>query len=92
MLVENCLLKTVILPAPMHNDIASILHHETTILSRLDGMARDIMRDYQGKDLTVVAILLVAGAVWVKRDTLFGDGTSFNNPGLAACSSGSTSP
>lgn len=57
MLLENCLLKTVILPAPMHNDIASILHHETTILSRLDGMARDIMRDYQGKDLTVVAIL-----------------------------------
>jgi hypoxanthine phosphoribosyltransferase len=41
----------------MHNDIATILHHETTILSRLDGMARDIMRDYVGKDLTVVCVL-----------------------------------
>ena len=41
----------------MHNDIATVLHHETTILSRLDAMARDIMRDYAGKDLTVVAIL-----------------------------------
>ena len=41
----------------MHNDIADILHHETTILSRLDAMARDIMRDYQGKELSVVCIL-----------------------------------
>lgn len=41
----------------MQNDIETILHHETTILSRLDGMARDIMRDYTGKELTVVAIL-----------------------------------
>jgi len=41
----------------MHNDIATVLHHETTILSRLDAMARDIMRDYVDKDLTVVAIL-----------------------------------
>lgn len=41
----------------MHNDIASVLHHETTILSRLDAIARDIMRDYHGKPLTVVAIL-----------------------------------
>lgn len=41
----------------MHNDIASVLYHETTILSRLDMMARDIMRDYAGRDLTVVAIL-----------------------------------
>ena len=41
----------------MHNDIATVLHHETTILSRLDGMARDIMRDYADHDLTVVAIL-----------------------------------
>ena len=41
----------------MQNDIASILHHETTILSRLDAMARDIMRDYAGRELTVVAIL-----------------------------------
>ena len=41
----------------MHDDIAEILHHETTILSRLDAMARDIMRDYRGKPLTVVAVL-----------------------------------
>ncbi|HEX2749205.1 MAG TPA: hypoxanthine phosphoribosyltransferase [Verrucomicrobiales bacterium] len=41
----------------MHNDIAAVLHHETTILSRLDVMARDIMRDYAGQELTVVAIL-----------------------------------
>lgn len=41
----------------MHDDIDSILHHETTILSRLDAMARDIMRDYRGRELTVVAIL-----------------------------------
>ncbi len=41
----------------MHNDIAEVLHHETTILSRLDAMARDIMRDYKDKPLTVVAIL-----------------------------------
>jgi len=41
----------------MHNDIANVLHHETTILSRLDAMARDIMRDYADRELTVVAIL-----------------------------------
>lgn len=41
----------------MHNDIATVLHHETTILSRLDAMARDIMRDYADRELTVVAIL-----------------------------------
>lgn len=41
----------------MNDDIECVLHHETTILSRLDGMARDIMRDYHGKELTVVAIL-----------------------------------
>jgi hypoxanthine phosphoribosyltransferase len=37
--------------------IDNILFHETTILSRLDAMARDLTRDYRGKDLTVVAIL-----------------------------------
>lgn len=41
----------------MHNDIATVLHHETTILSRLDAMARDIMADYAGRELTVVTIL-----------------------------------
>lgn len=41
----------------MQNDIETVLHHETTILSRLDVMARDIMKEYRGKPLTVVAIL-----------------------------------
>ncbi len=41
----------------MQNDIAEILFHETTILSRLDAIARQIMQDYRGKNLTVVAIL-----------------------------------
>lgn len=41
----------------MHPDIARVLHHETTILSRLDEMAREIMRDYRGRPLTVVCIL-----------------------------------
>jgi len=41
----------------MHHDIAAVLHHETTILSRLDAIARDLMRDYAGRDLTVVCIL-----------------------------------
>jgi hypoxanthine phosphoribosyltransferase len=41
----------------MLNDIAAVLHHETTILSRLDAMAREIMADYEGKPLTVVAIM-----------------------------------
>ncbi len=41
----------------MHTDNETILFHETTILSRLDAMARDIMRDYRGKNLTVIAIL-----------------------------------
>jgi hypoxanthine phosphoribosyltransferase len=41
----------------MHADIDTILFHETTILSRLDAMARELTRDYTGKDLTAVAIL-----------------------------------
>lgn len=41
----------------MRNDIESVLFHESTILSRLDEMARDITRDYQGKIPTVVCIL-----------------------------------
>ncbi len=41
----------------MHSHVDTILFHETTILSRLDAMARDLSRDYAGKDLTVVLIL-----------------------------------
>ena len=52
----------------MQNDIATILHHETTILSRLDAMARDIMRDYADRDLTVVAIL--QGGIVLMADLL----------------------
>lgn len=38
-------------------DIARILFHESTILSRLDEMAHEITADYRDKDLTVIAIL-----------------------------------
>ncbi|MGI8604903.1 MAG: hypoxanthine phosphoribosyltransferase [Verrucomicrobiales bacterium] len=41
----------------MHSHLDSVLFHETTILSRLDAMGREITRDYQGKNLTVVLIL-----------------------------------
>ncbi len=41
----------------MHDDIAKILFHETTILSRLDELAAQITEDYRGKELTVVAVL-----------------------------------
>lgn len=38
-------------------DIEEILFHETTILSRLDSLAREITREYRGKDLTIIALL-----------------------------------
>lgn len=41
----------------MWNDIRSILFHETTILSRLDEMAREITTEYRGKPVTFVALL-----------------------------------
>lgn len=41
----------------MLEDIRKILFHESTILSRLDELAHEITVDYQGKDLTVIAIL-----------------------------------
>jgi hypoxanthine phosphoribosyltransferase len=41
----------------MVTDIARVLYHESTILSRLDEMAHEITRDYEGKELTVVSIL-----------------------------------
>ena len=41
----------------MHEDIESILLHETTLLARLDEVAVAITRDYVGKELTVIAIL-----------------------------------
>lgn len=41
----------------MLTDIARVLYHESTILSRLDELAHRITCDYDGKDLTVVSIL-----------------------------------
>lgn len=41
----------------MHNDIDHVLLHESTILSRLDEMAREITRDYQGQVPVFVCIL-----------------------------------
>ena len=41
----------------MLQDIQKILYHESTILSRLDELAREITEDYEGKDLTVFAVL-----------------------------------
>jgi hypoxanthine phosphoribosyltransferase len=41
----------------MVTDIARVLYHESTILSRLDEMAHQITTDYAEKELTVVSIL-----------------------------------
>jgi len=41
----------------MLQDIKKILYHESTILSRLDELASEITEDYEGKDLTVFAVL-----------------------------------
>ncbi|MFZ9920816.1 MAG: hypoxanthine phosphoribosyltransferase [Terrimicrobiaceae bacterium] len=38
-------------------DIARVLYHESTILSRLDELAHRITTDYSDKELTVVSIL-----------------------------------
>ena len=41
----------------MLQDIRNVLYHESTILSRLDELARKITEDYRGKEVTVIAIL-----------------------------------
>lgn len=41
----------------MVSDIAKVLYHESTILSRLDELAHQITGDYKGRELTVIAIL-----------------------------------
>jgi len=41
----------------MVSDIARVLYHESTILSRLDELAGQITEDYRGKELTAIAIL-----------------------------------
>ncbi len=38
-------------------DVERILFHEQTILSRLDELARAITQEYQGRELTVLAVL-----------------------------------
>lgn len=39
------------------DDIERTLLHTTTILSRIDELAADLSRDYEGKELTVIAVL-----------------------------------
>lgn len=41
----------------MIEDISEVLFDEASILHRLDSLARTITADYEGKDLTVVALL-----------------------------------
>jgi len=41
----------------MRDDIERVLFHEQTIMARLDVLAGQISDDYQGKDLSVVAVL-----------------------------------
>lgn len=42
---------------PLMNHLESVLFHEQTILARLDELAQEINAEYEGKNLTVVAIL-----------------------------------
>jgi len=41
----------------MLNDIERTLFHEQTILSRLDELGAQITHDYDGRELTVIAVL-----------------------------------
>jgi hypoxanthine phosphoribosyltransferase len=52
----------------MHTHLDAVLFHESTILARLDEMAREITRDYQGRPVTVVAVL--HGSLWFVADLL----------------------
>jgi len=54
----------------MRSEIRGVLFHESTIMSRLDEMAGQLSSDYDGKDLTVVAVLngsLMFGADLLRR-------------------------
>jgi hypoxanthine phosphoribosyltransferase len=42
---------------PMQEDLDRVLFDEPTILRRLDELARDITAEYEGRELTVVAVL-----------------------------------
>jgi len=50
----------------VENDLVEVLFTEKQIHDRLDELARDIERDYEGKDLIVVGVL--RGAVMVMAD------------------------
>lgn len=52
----------------MHSHLDTVLFHETTILSRLDEMARQLTRDYAGRDLSVVLVL--HGSLFFAADLL----------------------
>ncbi len=52
----------------MRNDIERTLFHEQTILQRLDVLAEHITRDYEGRDLTVIAVL--NGSLFFMADLL----------------------
>lgn len=52
----------------MENDIQKILFSEQTILSRLDEIGWQISMDYEGKDLTVIAIM--NGSIMFMSDLL----------------------
>jgi hypoxanthine phosphoribosyltransferase len=52
----------------MENNIDRILYSEQTILSRLDSLGSQISNDYQGKDLTVIAIM--NGSIMFMSDLL----------------------
>lgn len=52
----------------MENDIQKILLSEQTILSRLDEIGWQISQDYEGKDLTVIAIM--NGSIMFMSDLL----------------------
>ncbi len=42
---------------PMQEDLDRVLFDEPTILRRLDELARDITTEYEGRELTVIAVL-----------------------------------
>ena len=52
----------------MHSHLDAILFHETTILSRLDEVGRQLTCDYAGRELTVVLIL--HGGIFFAADLL----------------------
>jgi len=52
----------------MENDIKRIFYSEQTVLSRLDEIGWQISKDYEGKDLTVIAIM--NGSIMFMSDLL----------------------